>query len=436
MNNKPKLIIRMGSHAEKDYVLKLDKKFDGIVIGANVVEATAGATASLLGQKLKLPYYIDPMTYVFGCDLDGIRSEQKRKKKVIIDYKRSYKSLANELGKLFSDALENKSRIYPEKIPTSMVKTICQDVINYQLNRIRQEFQKDKEYSNYVDSIPNVAGVFSPYFYIPSISGKDWNVFLSLSTTTANIKPPVPVYSVLCANSEVLNDDAFVEKAIKEIPQTGVNGVWLWFSNFDELNADEEQLVNFRALVEQLSDKKLEVYNRHGGYFSLILHKVGMTGISHSIGYGEKKDVLQIEGPPNPPVVHYYLPDIHKRFGVPDIERCFDEMKIVSPKDFYEHMCDCVICKGVIKDNIEGFKKFGEEHYATPESKRKSQTPAAAKRCRFHFLINRIREKEFISSKDLKTIVKQINDTQEKWKEQVIIARYSTHLARWEKALS
>ena len=67
--DKPQLIIRMGSHAEKDYILKLGKQFDGIIIGANIVEATAGATASLVGQKLKIPYYIDPMTYVFGCDL-------------------------------------------------------------------------------------------------------------------------------------------------------------------------------------------------------------------------------------------------------------------------------------------------------------------------------------------------------------------------------
>jgi hypothetical protein len=436
MDNKPKLIIRMGSHAEKEYILKLGKKFDGIIIGANVVEATAGATASLLGQKLKLPYYIDPMTYVFGCDLEGIRSDQKRKKKIIRDYKRSYKSLASELGKLFSNALETKKRIYPENIPSSMVKTICDDVVNYQLNRIRQEFLKDEEYKNYADSIPNIAGVFSPYFYIPSNSEIDWKVFIALSSTTAKIINEIPVYSVLCADSELLTDGAFINKAIKEIPLTGVDGVWLWFSKFDEWDIREKYLKGFKDLVKGLSQKGLEVYNRHGGYFSLILNKIGMTGISHGIGYGEKKDVQQIEGPPNAPVVHYYLPDIHKRFGVLDIERCFDEMKIISPKDFYGHMCDCVICKGVIKDNIEEFKKFGEDRYATPESKRKFQTPAAAKRCRFHFLINRVREKEFISSKDLKTIVKQINDTQEKWKEQVIIARYSTHLARWEKALS
>ena len=31
MNDKPQLIIRIGSHAEKDYILKLQAKFDGII---------------------------------------------------------------------------------------------------------------------------------------------------------------------------------------------------------------------------------------------------------------------------------------------------------------------------------------------------------------------------------------------------------------------
>jgi hypothetical protein len=434
--DKSKLIIRMGSHAEKEYILKLNKKFDGIIIGANVVEATAGATASLLGQKLKLPYYIDPMTYVFGCNLDGIRSEQKRNKKIVLDYKRSYKSLAQELGSLFVSVLERGVSISLQDISQSNMETICKDVIKYQLSRIRQEFMKDEAYKSYANLIPDVAGVFAPYFYISSDSSKDWNAFVAFSKLSVDIKPSVSVYSVLCTDIKFLVNDNLIEKAIKEIPETGIKGVWLWFSKFDEWDINEDYLKGLKKLVEGLSRNGLEIYNRHGGYFSLILNKVGMTGISHGVGYGEKKDVLQIEGPPNAPVVNYYLQDIHKRCGVPDIEYCFNAMNVKSPLDFYEKICDCVICKGVVESSILDFKKFGEDHYATSESKRPTQTAAAAKRCRFHFLINRIKEKEFIAANDLQTIVGQLNVAQEKWNGQITIAKHKVHLERWIKAMS
>lgn len=436
MDNKPQLIIRMGSHAEKDYILKLSKQFGGIIIGANIVEATAGATASLVGKRLQLPYYIDPMTYVFGCDLDGIKSEQKIKgtKKTVKVYKRAYKRLASELGDIFSNALEKKIPVIPKVFTSTASKQVCQKVIDYQLKRLHTEFENDDEYKKYAESIQPPKGVFSPYFFIRS---NDWfNLFLSLSKTTVDIKPGPPVYSVLCADSEMLIDKSFIDRATAEIPKTGVNGVWLWFSKFDELEVQEEYLNGFKSLVEQLSKKGLEVYNRHGGYFSLALNKLGMKGISHGVGYGEKKDVSQIKGPPTAPIVNYYLSDMYKRFGVPDIETCLDGLKITTPKDFYEKICDCVICKGVVKNSILNFQRFGDKHYATPESKRESQTPATAKRCRFHFLMNRIIEKDFIAGNDLATIIQKISDAQENWKEQFPIINNSKHLARWKAVLS
>jgi hypothetical protein len=234
----------------------------------------------------------------------------------------------------------------------------------------------------------------------------------------------------------MLIEQSFIDRATAEIPETGVNGVWLWFSNFDEWIVQEKYLGAFKSLVEQLSKKGLEVYNRHGGYFSLALNKFGMKGISHGVGYGEKKDVLQIKGPPAAPVVRYYLPDIYKRVGMLEIERCFKDLDITTPKDFYEKICNCVICKGVVKNGISDFQRFGDMHYATSESKRESQTPAAAKRCRFHFLVNRIRERDFVGGNDLAIIVQKINDAQEKWKEQFPIINNSKHLARWMAVLS
>ncbi len=407
----------MGSHAEKEYILKLNHKaFDGIVIGANVIEAMAGATASLIAQKLRLPYYIDPMTYVFGCDLDGIRSEQKQiingKKQTVIAYKKSYELLASNTG--FANVLKSGIPISPTDFPLTSIQSICEQTVNYQLSRIREEFEKDNEYKEYASSIALPSGVFAPYFYIPSKYKEGLDLFLTLSATTAKIKSKIPIYAVLCADHNLLNSKSFVDEVVKTVPKTGLNGIWLWFSKFDELEAQEDTLKNFTEIVKRLSQSGLKVYNRHGGYFSLILHKLGMEGVSHGVGYGEKKDVHQ-ESAPNAPIVNYYLPDVYKRFGVDAIERCFDELNITNPQEFYSSICDCVICKGVIQTDISEFRSFGETHRAKPTSKRPSQTPAAAKRCRYHFLMNRIREKNFIGKNDLSSIVKKMEQSKDKW---------------------
>lgn len=424
----------MGSHAEKDYILKLGKQFDGIVVGANIVEATAGATASLLGRRLEMPYYIDPMTYVFGCDLNGIRSEQKRKGETIVDYKRAYRNLAPELGEIFSNTLKKHKPIVPEDFTPAVLKQVCQEVIDYQLERLHKEFEKDNEYKDYAKLIPKPAAVFSPYFFSNS---RGWfDLFLKLSKTAAEMKPGLPVHSVLCADYKYLENNDFIDHIVTEIPKTGIDGVWLWFSMFDEWEVQEKYLLGFKNLVERLSKKGLDVYNRHGGYFSLALNKLGMTGISHGVGYGEKKDVLQIKGPPNAPIVRYYLPDVYKRFGVPDIEVCLDGLNIMTPADFHKKICDCVICKGVVKNSVLDFQRFGDMHLATPTSKRQTQTSAAAKRCRFHFLVNRIREREFVAGNDLAAIIHRITNAQEKWKEQFTITNNSRHIDKWIAVLS
>jgi len=440
MDNTPQIIIRMGSHAEKEYILKLkNKAFDGIIIGANIVEATAGATASLVGKKLNMPYYIDPMTYVFGCDLDGIRTERKKKgvKKgeTEISYKRSYESLANKFGTFFSGILESRTPVAPDNFPFSSIKSICQNVIDYQLNRIREEFIKDDDYKEYASSINNPACVFSPYFYIPYDYNDSLSLFLKLSETSANINPRVPVHSVLCADPGLLNNKSFIDEVVNKIPKTKIDGVWLWFSNFDEYEADEDSLRNFKDLVKRLSQNNLQIYNRHGGYFSLILNKIGMSGISHSIGYGEKKDVNQIKGPPNAPVVYYYLPDIYKRYGVDAIERCLPDLGIKTPEEFHESICGCIICKGVIKNNPSAFSDFGEMHYAKPTSKRPSQTPAAAKRCRYHFLMNRIMEKDFVSKNNLDSIKERLRQSKYKWNGFDKIIQFK-HIDNWLVSLS
>jgi hypothetical protein len=93
-----------------------------------------------------------------------------------------------------------------------------------------------------------------------------------------------------------------------------------------------------------------------------------------------------------------------------------------------------VICKGVIV-KITDFSAFGEMRYSRLNSKRMAQTPAAAKRCRYHFILNRIRERDWIRSATKEDILKAIKEAETKWNLGQMTGEI-THLAKWREALT
>ena len=452
MNARSQIILRLGSHAEKEYVIKLFDFLNGLIVGANLFEATPAATASLLlkaGAK-KVPLFLDPMTYAFGAyidpqtreeksDLDWIKSDQiikKNHKKIVIrDYKKSYRKLAEAIGSPLKDALDRNYAVSDADFTTSDdMNRFCESALGYQRFRIYNEFAQDDELQSFAGDAPRPNVIFAPYFYIvPSQTEKWLDLNLKLIQTSGLIGLDADVHAVICADQEHLRHPDVLERLSSEIPKTKVKGVWLWFSKFEEQNATVEMLQNYITLIQNFS-KHMLVYSMHGGFLSLALSKAGLTGVSHGIGYGEQKDVVPVIGQ-STPTVRYYLPDLAKRLGVPDIERCFDALDIRTPDDFHSKVCNCVVCKGVISESVDHFAKFGERQYSTDESKRRAQTPAAAKRCRFHYLLNRFGERDKIGDMTIAEIETKLDMALTTWCEQPSLRDSSTHIARWIRVL-
>jgi hypothetical protein len=452
-----KVMLRLGTHAEKDYLTKTIQFFDGLLFGSNLVEATPGATASLMfrfcGKRMQRPYYIDPMTYAFGAyvddsgktrtDLDWIKSEQKdpsakrgdKHAKTVRRFKKSYVGLANAMGTPFKDALKRKSAVNWEDFEAkNSAEACCKAIGEYQFDRLATEFAEDEELSQHKEHIPRPAAILAPYFYIEPSQSKKWaELVMRLAKVTCAVETRLPVHAVICVDATFLEKESFVSYLEKELPKTGVAGVWLWFSALSEDKASKAQLLALRSLVENLG-ASMQVFNMHGGFYSLALSKFGLSGVSHGVGYGEQKDVLPVIGQ-STPMVRYYLPDVHKRFGVPQIQRCFEELKIRKPADFYEQVCDCVICKGVVSDSIIQFKEFGDMHYSHPNAQRQAQTPAAAKRCRFHFLLSRIRERDAMRGATLANIRAGLRESHAKWSGQASFQNELEYLSTWRDAL-
>ena len=449
----PQVVIRLGSHAEKEYVVKLARFLDGLIVGANLFEATPGATASLLlmiGAK-DTNLYIDPMTYAYGAyvdpairrvreDLDWIKSDQTRKdnkgnRLPVRDFKRSYRRLADRLGPPLIQAVRDSQAVKPSAFRDQGVRTsFCTLVARYQIERMAEELQEDVELREYVNDAPRPAAVFAPYFYIEPSHSSEWlEANLSLMRRAATLNLQVPVHGVLCADSRHLMDEATMDRLRNELPETGIAGIWLWFSNFFEDSAGVDCLNSYRKLVESLAER-LEVRAMHGGLFSLLLSKFGMSGVSHGIGYGEQKNVVPVIGQ-SIPMVRYYLPALARRLGVPDIYRAFDALGVQTVSDFHEKVCDCAVCKGVVSSSLDEFSSFGDMEFSRPTAARRAQTPAAAKRCRYHFLLARLRERDDIRNMELPTLIARLRHANETWGVQPSLRGASDHLRQWREAL-
>jgi len=461
----PKVVLRLGSHAEKEYFEMLAGSLDGFMFGGNLLEITPAATASLifaLRQRAKknLPYYLDPMTYCFGpyidpdtrtkrVDLESLKSERlesrgsKRKVKSVKD---SYADLAERLGNAFRTAVgDGKSctAIDVSVIAPENRDEMCRTVVRYQLERVREIISEDDLLKAEFGDDCGPAAVFAPYFFIhEKWANQAIPDALDLIQRTVRLKSSAPAHAILCTSEAILGSPSHLKALSDGLKRTGVAGVWLWFDGFDELETSADRAVALRSFIRELAGH-MAVFNLHGGYFSMLLAHDGLTGVSHGVGYGERKPVAQVIGAAAP-TVRYYLPAIHKRVGVAEIQRCYPNVGIASKQDFLDKVCSCQICKGVIggPEGLGGFKSFGELHRAREESQRDTQTPAAAKMCRYHFLINRLKERTAIAGMDPKKRSELITSNAASWRNCLALAQFvgppgtQGYLENWARAFS
>lgn len=440
MNSKsPIIVMRLGTHAEKDYVLRTHRNLGGLMVGANLLEGTPGATTSLLIKHNDIGYYIDPMTHAFGPyydrnddivrrDLDWIKSEQLRQKIPVREIKRSYLRLAERYGGSFQASIDKKISIEPVGLSHDSCLEIAKSVVGYQISRLALEFQQDPLLQTLADSVPLPKLAFAPYFYVEPRQFRDifaTNLALIEASKEVNTEE---IGAIFCFDHTVLKESSEVDYIISGISKVGIKKVWLWFSRFDEHVADVGQLSNYTRVVRQLAENGKDVYSLHGGYYSLCLSFVGLKGISHGVGYGEQKDVMPVIGQ-SIPTVRYYVPPVHKKMGLAELQRCMASLHIDTSKLFKEAICDCAICSGVIQDDVRNLKDYFDQRLASVTSKRPAQTPEAAKKSRYHYLFSRFKEVKILGQSSYRDILKELECAEKSWGKQPAVDL--GHLSRW-----
>ena len=419
----PELYLRMGSHAEKQYVLKTVKLFTGVIVGANLVESTPGATVSFAVKILggsKKAFAIDPMTYTFGMNIQYIQSETidrtARKagaRKTAL--KRSFARLAESYGSPVDSALLSENRpVVPSDFTEPGIRSFAIGVYHYQADRMRSQWESDPQLRELAEKMPHPSFAFAPYFFVPfRMRGGRWREWhelnMALAAEFAEIDGPLPKHAVLCIERSMLESPRDAEEICKAYIGTGCSACWLWPSMLTEPDIAPNELDVLVHIAQMFRDAGIKLYNLHGGYLSGLLSKHGMIGFSHGIGYGEAKDVVPVIGA-TVPTVNYHLPPIHTRIPMLELERALPKLGVKDATDFQREICDCTVCKGVLGGDVGNLREFGDMVVKVGNT-RESQTPDSAKKCRFHFLLARKKEIDRIAASSLDQLKQQLSDS-------------------------
>lgn len=369
-------MIRVNLSREMAWLENSDLKDCNVMVSSHILTGMTKRITSMLA-KLKKPYVIDPHTYVFGANVEYIRD------------KRWFDRL---MGSYSLDSMIDDPNNF-ELLPSSLVdknlqstdnlKELVENVLNYQRTKIQETYDDINEFEDF-DEESNESLIFKPKWIIPPyffINGFrfDWlNVNInSVKLAVENKKPDEKIYAVIMFDKELLSYPKDIEEIIKKYDIEGVDGYMIWCAHLDENSAKKRDLLQFQDFVEKLNLLGKPIYNMFGGLFSFLLEDKGITGVSHSICYGEHKIPFSTGGGGS--TIRFYQPFLHSKVPLARME------EIESALDLKK--CDCEFCDILKDENTDG-----RELELTGK----------------HFLLKRINEIEEINSDGANTFLEKL----------------------------
>ena len=425
-------IIRLGTHAEKEYLLRARSWYSEVLLNANLVEATSSATAVFLDELRRYgrPFTIDPVTYVFSVNPQAIsvpnREGGTRLRRTFAALREAY-----EIPRITSQDI-----LGPEMFDQEAVESFSNAVVSYQISKLSDALAADATFLDLGDAEPTLSPnrILAPYF---ELSGElNWlevNIRLLQETTSQR---PADAWAVICLDGLLLDDELVVDRIGSDYRSVECNGYMIWLTDFDETLVTTGQIRGFRSLVRRLagSDADRAVINMYGGFFSTLLHPDGLTGISHGLGYGERRSLIPAVGGGLPPA-RYYLKPVHHGISMGELGTVAETVS--RGQDFLSRVCGCPICRELLRQGTAGLARQFSQTERKPyrNSYRDYPTQEVYRLARYHFLYNRnVEIQDVNSASDVAEMVDQLIDAYADYRSQLYAdPRY---LTQWQRALS
>lgn len=349
----PEFLIRLNIGREMAWIEDSEIDNYSIIVSATVLESFPKRFTNTI-LKTKKPFIVDPYTHIFGYNVPELRDKRWFSK--LMGYYGIDLIVSPDATQIpLNQLLDSK------KLPTDNLKSFVENVMDYQRNRIQSSYDEISEFEEFEGSsntsnvlIPKY--IISPYFYLGYDSDSWIQVNVHCIKTAVSLKQNgEKIFAVILIDKTILSMSQDVDKIIENYNIEGVDGYFIWVTDFDEKTARPSELASFRRLVEKLSKLQKPIYNMYGGLFSFLLHRDGLSGTCHSICYGEHKDPFLIGG--MLANVRYYQPMIRSKIPYSrryEIEKTLDLIN-----------CNCEYCKELPKavDNIGKQMELCGKHF-------------------------------------------------------------------------
>jgi hypothetical protein len=412
---------RLAIPAEKTLFRRQPNLYDGISIGAHVYlyyEASSSQFLASLGK----PVIMDPMTYVFARPFEVMATGMG-------NLKRSFVRLMMAYRKSVGGILDREGRpLLPTDFEAGLVESLCRDVIGLQRRLIQTVAQPTLERlmaladQKIEKRRTNLQYVCAPYFYFEATSDPWYEVSLRLAEETLRLEQKLPVSPIICFSRQALLVQREISKIVRDYKDFPI--VTIWISDFEEDKVGTKFLKGLVRLVGEFAGAGVKIYNLYGGYFSALLSKIGLTGFSSSICYGDSKSVDTVATGGGFPL-RYYIPHIKSKVSVLDARTYYSD----NP----QYLCNCNTCSS-IKEKLDARgEKVGPDYVGKFFSLLNDET------AKIHFMTCRNVEIQLIKQNTLQYLIGKLRsefDEQEKAGIGIYGKNFDvTHLRNWAEAL-
>lgn len=427
-------IVRLGTHAEKDYLIRAYAWFDEIALNANLVEGAASSLGVFLHELREKGkgYFVDPVTYAFALSPDllmrasGAQSGQG-------NLKRTFKGLAKRYGSVV-DEWAGRIPLQPNHLASQTAQDeLCHCVLGYEKERLDEAVRGSVDFlmvqSEAEPLVPT--RLVAPYFHL---SGDlEWlPINIALAIRACYIEPVTWV--VVCLDSVLLDSNPSIDNIVSHYSSLPTPGYLLWATDLEEKRATEGQIRGLQRLTRGLSQNGTkQVINMFGGYFSCLLAQCGLTGISHGLGYGERRDIIPVLGGGLPPA-KYYLPAIHQHIRIDQFAAIAAELDVNS---FQQTICNCVICKGLLRQGLN----YLMQQYTATDTKivngriRQTATSQVYRLTRFHYLSSKNLEFQRCRDINCDDLLPELDSAYQRFRGQLGTSSLM-YLRTWRRALA
>jgi len=341
-DERPLIYYRLGAAPDKEPLSRSAGDVDGLVVGGHLF-AWGQSWISLFLQKMKKPFFVDPMSYIFAKDPSFIVRDGSLRK--------SYDALKDWFNWKVKE-VAGKRPLRPEDFDNGGNEEAIKEFVVRVLEFQRRIPRVDDRLQNSLEKYGEIMGedllgerllpqfYLSPYFHATDLDDPWYRITMECAHVASGIEDYEPLVPVLCLSESFIAEKHGREQICNDL--SGFELCVLWISGLDEFSSSLESLRAFKLLVEELADSNVGVINMYGGYLSLLLYFSGVGVTCSGPAYGESKSADWVAtggGFPD----RYYIPRA-KRIVVEANARTFLSR---NP----EFLCDCEVC-GELTESI------------------------------------------------------------------------------------